>query len=191
MRLKKPTRGCAKASESDYSISAFVGTLFIPYLIEHPVVWFKKVSSSVHQRKRRGTGNRMEEFRNRETLLGKDLPLNHHETLQNRQHEGHRRRCQRATHLGEGEDLACVAMLVMRGVRVRVHDLLSIHHMIVPERSATYVQIAECAQNHKGNRAKAQTVWAKGSGHQLRLESERKKLRRLLQFLWCKFTKKR
>ena len=133
----------------------------------------------------------MEEFRNRETLLGKDLPLNHHETLQNRQHEGHRRRCQRATHLGEGEDLACVAMLVMRGVRVRVHDLLSIHHMIVPERSATYVQIAECAQNHKGNRAKAQTVWAKGSGHQLRLESERKKLRRILQFLWRKFTKKR
>ena len=133
----------------------------------------------------------MEEFRNRETLLGKDLPLNHHETLQNGQHEGHRRRCQRATHLGEGEDLACVAVLVMRGVRVRVHDLLSIHPMIVPERSATYVQIAECAQNHKGNRAKAQTVWAKGSGHLLRLESERKKLRRLLQFLWCKFTKKR
>ena len=132
----------------------------------------------------------MEEFLNRETLLGKDLPLNHHETLQNRQHEGHRRRCQRATHLGEGEDLACVAVLVMRGVRVRVHDLLSIHHMIVPERSATYVQIAECAQNHKGNRAKAQTVWAKGSGHQLRLESERKKLRRIVQFFVAQIYKK-
>ena len=132
----------------------------------------------------------MEEFRNRETLLGKDLPLNHHETLQNGQHEGHRRRCQRATHLGEGEDLACVAVLVMRGVRVRVHDLLSIHHMIVPERSATYVQIAECAQNHKGNRAKAQTVWTKGSGHQLRLESERKKLRRIVQFFVAQIYKK-
>ena len=191
MRLEKPTKGAREIIGKRLKHQCFLLNASYSITYEHPVVWFKKVSSSVHQRKRRGTGNRMEEFLNRETLLGKDLPLNHHKTLQNRQHEGHRRRCQRATHLGEGEDLACVAVLVMRGVRVRVHDLLSIHHMIVPERSATYVQIAECAQNHKGNRAKAQTVWAKGSGHQLRLESERKKLRRLLQFLWCKFTKKR